>query len=95
VAASYVSQTKKQWMTLDVTNENYAAQYTAALGTVDKAISVAKDSERDMLRGARAELTEFDVMSLTNKHGVQRRLKASQYSGRFDHKLRHLSCLHQ
>lgn len=68
-------------MTLDVTNENYAAQYTAALATVDKAISDAKGSERDMLRSARAKLKEFNDITLTNKHAVQRRLKASQYSG--------------
>jgi hypothetical protein len=37
--ASYVSQTKKQWMTLDVIFEGYATQYTTALTTVDSAIA--------------------------------------------------------
>jgi Telomere resolvase len=78
--ASYISQTKKQWMTLDVIEEAYAAQYTAALSTVDAAITRAKGAEKEMLRGARAKLIEFNEMNLANKHAVQRRLKASQYS---------------
>jgi hypothetical protein len=57
--ASYVSQTKKQWMTLDVIFEGCAAQYTAALATVDSAMARAKGAEKEMLRGARAKLMEF------------------------------------
>jgi Telomere resolvase len=79
--ASYVSQTKKQWMNLNVINENYAVQYATAIGTVDKAISIAKGVERNLLRSARAKLVEFNGMNLANKHAVQRRLKAAQYSG--------------
>jgi hypothetical protein len=79
--ASYVSHTKKQWMNLNVINENYAVQYATAIGTVDKAISIAKGVERDLLRSARAKLVEFNGMNLANKHAVQRRLKAAQYSG--------------
>jgi hypothetical protein len=40
--ASHVSQTKKQWMNLNVINENYAVQYANAMSTVDKSISIAK-----------------------------------------------------
>jgi hypothetical protein len=54
--SSYVSQTKKQWMTLDVIFEGYATQYTAALTTVDSAIARAKGAEKEMLRSARAKL---------------------------------------
>jgi Telomere resolvase len=79
--ASYVSQTKKQWMTLDVIFEGYAAQYSAALATVDSAIARAKGTEKEMLCGARAKLIEFNEMNLASKHAVQRRLKAAQYSG--------------
>jgi integrase len=79
--ASYVSQTKKQWMTLDVIFEGYAAQYTAALTTVDSAIARAKGTEKEMLRSARAKLIEFNGMNLASKHAVQRRLKAAQHSG--------------
>jgi Telomere resolvase len=79
--ASYVSQTKKQWMNLNVINEKYAVQYATAIGTVDKSISIAKGVERELLRSARAKLVEFNDMNLANKHAVQRRLKAAQYSG--------------
>jgi Telomere resolvase len=79
--ASYVSQTKKQWMTLDVIFKGYAAQYTDALATVNSAIARAKGTEKEMLRSARAKLIEFNDMNLASKHAVQRRLKATQYSG--------------
>jgi hypothetical protein len=46
-------------MTLDVIFEGCAAQYTAALATVDSAIARAKGAEKEMLRGARAKLMEF------------------------------------
>ena len=48
--SSYISQTKKQWMTLDVIKEGYAAQYAAALATVDGAVTAARSSERETLR---------------------------------------------
>jgi hypothetical protein len=54
---------------------------TAALTTVDSAIARAKGAEKEMLRSARAKLLEFNDMNLANKHAVQRRLKAAQYSG--------------
>jgi hypothetical protein len=79
--ASYVSQTKKQWMTLDVINEAYATQYATAVATIDKAIAAAKGTEKETLRNARKKLLEFNDMNLANKHAVQRRLKAAQYSG--------------
>jgi hypothetical protein len=79
--SSYISQTKKQWMTLDVIFEGYAAQCTAALATVDAAIAKAKGAEKVALLNARAKLDEFNEMDLAHKHAVQRRLKASQYSG--------------
>jgi hypothetical protein len=79
--ASYISQTKKQWMTLDVINDGYAAQYTTARATVEKAIVAAKGSEREVLHSARAKLIEFNDMNLANKYAVQRRLRAVQYSG--------------
>jgi Telomere resolvase len=79
--SSYISQTKKQWMTLDVINENYASQYAAALASVDTAIAAARSSERETLRSARAKLVEFNELNLANKNTVQRRLRAAQYSG--------------
>eukprot|EP00953_Heterococcus_sp_UTEX-ZZ885_P013685 7814-Heterococcus_DN1.PRE.2 len=79
--SSYISQTKKQWMTLNVINENYTAQYTAALTTVDTAISNAKRTEKQTLRAARTKLLEFNGMNLADKNTVQRRLRATQYSG--------------
>jgi Telomere resolvase len=51
------------------------------LATVDSAIARAKGAEKEMLRSARAKLIDFNGMNLANKHAVQRRLKASQYSG--------------
>jgi hypothetical protein len=79
--SSYVSQVKKQWMTLDVVNEGYTAQYDVALATVGAAIAKAKSAEKEALLNARVKLTEFNEMNLAHKHAVQRRLKASQYSG--------------
>jgi Telomere resolvase len=79
--SSYVSQTKKQWMTLDVINENYASQYAAALTTVDTAMAAARSSERETLRNALARLVLFNDMNLAGKSTVQRRLRAAQYSG--------------
>jgi Telomere resolvase len=79
--SSYVSQTKKQWMTLDVINEDYASQYAAALASVDTAIAAARSSERETLRNALAKLVLFNDMNLANKNTVQRRLRAAQYSG--------------
>jgi Telomere resolvase len=68
-------------MTLNVINENFAAQYTAALTTVDTAINNAKGTEKQTLRAARTKLLEFNAMNLADKNTVQRRLKATQYSG--------------
>ena len=34
--ARYVSQTKKQWMNLNVINENYAVQYATAIALLTK-----------------------------------------------------------
>jgi hypothetical protein len=79
--SSYISQTKKQWMTLDVINENYAAQYTAALRTVDTAITKAKSTEKETLQAACTKLVEFNGLNLADKNTVQRRLRATQFSG--------------
>jgi integrase len=79
--SSYISQTKKQWMTLDVINENYAAQYTAALRTVETAITKARSTEKETLQAARTKLVEFHDMNLADKNTVQRRLRATQFSG--------------
>jgi Telomere resolvase len=79
--SSYISQTKKQWMTLDVINENYAAQYTVALSTVDTAITNAKHTEKETLQAARTKLVEFNGLNLADKNTVQRRLRATQFSG--------------
>jgi Telomere resolvase len=69
--SSYISQTKKQWMTLNVINENYTTQYDTALETVDTAISQGKTREKEVLRSARAKLVAFHDMNLTEKNTVQ------------------------
>eukprot|EP00953_Heterococcus_sp_UTEX-ZZ885_P013142 7514-Heterococcus_DN1.PRE.1 len=79
--SSYISQTKKQWMTLNIINENYTTQYDAALQAVDSAISQTKTREKEVLLSARAKLVAFNDMNLADKHTVQRRLRATQYSG--------------
>ena len=79
--SSYISQTKATWMTLDVISEDYAAQYTSAVATVDAAIAIARSAEKEMLRSAKSKLESFNAMNLAGKHAVQRRLKSSQYSG--------------
>ena len=79
--ASYISQTKKTWMTLDVISEDYAAQYTSAVVTVDAAIAAARSAEKEMLRSAKSKLASFNSMNLAGKHAVQRCLRSSQYSG--------------
>jgi integrase len=66
---------------LDVINEEYSSQYSAGLATVDKAVLTAKSSDRATLRSARSKLVEFNDMILANKDAVQRRLRATQYSG--------------
>jgi hypothetical protein len=73
--SSYISQTKKQWITLDVTNESYASQYAAALSQVDAA------TEKETLRAARIKIVEFNGLNLAEKNTVQRRLRATQFSG--------------
>jgi Telomere resolvase len=78
---SYISQTKKQWMSLNVINENYAAQYDAAVEAVDSAISQAKTRDKEVLRIARAKLEVFNDMNLAGKYNVQRRLRTAQYTG--------------
>ena len=79
--SSYISQTKATWMTLDVISEDYAAQYTSAIATVDAAIATARSAEKEMLRNAKTKLESFNAMNLAGKHAVQRRLRSSQYSG--------------
>jgi hypothetical protein len=79
--SSYVSQVKKQWMTLDVINDGYNAQYTAALTSIDTAIAQAKCEERDKLRAARAKLVQFNSMNLADKNTVQRLIRTTQYTG--------------
>jgi Telomere resolvase len=79
--SSYISQTKKQWMTLDVINESYATQYTAVVSKVDPAIARARSAEKEVLRAARSKLVEFNDMNLADKNTVQRRLRATQFSG--------------
>jgi integrase len=79
--SSYVSQTKKQWMTLEVIHPSYAAQYTAALRNVDTAIARSKGTEKQTLLAARAKLEQFNSLNLAEKNTVQRRLRATQFSG--------------
>jgi hypothetical protein len=79
--SSYISQTKKQWITLDVINERYASQYAAALRTVDTAITKARSTEKETLRVARIKLVEFNGLNLADKNRVRRRLRATQFSG--------------
>ena len=79
--SSYVSQVKKQWMTLDVVNDGYNAQYTAALASIDTAIAQAKSEERDRLCAARAKLIDFNGMNLADKNTVQRLIRSTQYAG--------------
>jgi integrase len=79
--SGYVSQTKKQWMTLEVINPGYAGQYTAALSQLDTAIARAKDTEKQTLLAARIKLEEFNGLKLADKNTVQRRLRAMQFSG--------------
>jgi Telomere resolvase len=78
---SYVSQTKKQWMTLNVISEAYAAQFLAAVAIVDDIIASAKTGEKEVLRNARKKLIAFNDTTLTEKHTVQRHLRSGQYSG--------------
>jgi hypothetical protein len=68
-------------MTLDVINKNYAAQYTAATSPVNTAIAEARSAEKGTLRAARAKLVEFDDMNLADRNTMQRRLRATQFSG--------------
>jgi hypothetical protein len=79
--SSYVSNVKKQWMTLDVVNEGYNLQYTAALARVDTAIAQAKSEDRDKLRAARIKLVQFHGMNLADKNTTQRLIRSTQYSG--------------
>jgi hypothetical protein len=79
--ASYLSQTKKQWMTLNVTSESYAAEYATALTSVNAAILRAKAAEKETLHSARAKLLAFHAMPLADKSTVQRRLRSAHYSG--------------
>jgi Telomere resolvase len=79
--SSYVSQTRKKWMTLDVINPGYAGQYTAALSQVNVAIARAKGTEKQTLLDARAKLEEFNGLNLADKNTVQRRLRTTQFSG--------------
>jgi hypothetical protein len=79
--SSYVSQVKKQWMTLDVINDGYNAQYATALASVDTAIAQAKSEERDKLCTARVKLVRFNDMNLADKNTVQRLIRSTQYSG--------------
>ena len=59
--SSYISQTKATWMTLDVISEEYAAQYTSAIATVDAAIAAARSAEKEMLRNAKSKLESFNA----------------------------------
>jgi integrase len=79
--SSYVSQVKKQWMTLDVINDGYDAQYTAALASIDTAIARAKGEEKEKLCAARVKLMQFHDMNLADKHTVQRLIRGTQFSG--------------
>jgi hypothetical protein len=79
--SSYVSQVKKQWMSLDVTNEDYGAQYDVVLARVDAAIAQATSAKKDMLRAARAKLVEFHGLNLADKNAIQRQIRGTQYSG--------------
>jgi hypothetical protein len=79
--SSYISQTKKQRITLDVINERYASQYAAALSQVDAATAKAKSAEKETLRAARIKLVEFNGLNLADKNSVPRRLRATQFSG--------------
>jgi hypothetical protein len=77
----YISQTKKHWITPDVINESYTSQYAAALRTVDTAITKTSSTEKETLQAARTKLVEFHETNLAEKHTVQRRLRATQFSG--------------
>ena len=68
--SSYISQTKATWMTLNVISEDYAAQYAAAVATVDAAFATARSTEKEMLRSAKSKLESFNAMNLAGKHAV-------------------------
>jgi Telomere resolvase len=78
---TYLSATKKQWLTLGVHNEAYPAQYAETLQRLDNMIRSATGVDKAALTAAKTKLVEFNTKSLTDKNGIQRRVRTTPYSG--------------
>ena len=70
--ASYLSQVKSQWITLEVISEEFATQYASALDEVDARAS--KESKKAVLRSAREKLVAFKEMNLSETHAQRGRV---------------------
>jgi hypothetical protein len=79
--ATYLSAVKKQWLTMDIHNEEYAAEHAAAVEKVDGMIRAATGTDKTALMAAKEKLVEFNSKSLTDKNGIQRRVRTTPYSG--------------
>ena len=79
--SSYLSQVKKQWMTLDVQNPTFPEQFATALQNIDTEIATLNKTEKAIMLQARARLLEFKDMSLVDKNAVQRLVRSRMYSG--------------
>jgi hypothetical protein len=79
--STYLTQIKKQWLTLNITSDTYASEYQSALATTRSWKSKAPASEAKTLDMAIEKLQEFNAMNMQEKYTVQRSLKSRNFTG--------------
>ncbi len=79
--STYISAIKKQWMTMEIHDDEYPRHYADALAKVNEMVKTSSGCERAVLLKAKEKLEAFHAMSLSDKYAMQRRIRTVPYSG--------------
>lgn len=79
--STYLTQIRKQWLTLNKTSGTYPAEFQAAIATVKNWQLKASTAETTTLDEALQQLHAFDNMNMQDKYNTQRSLKSHNFSG--------------
>ncbi len=78
--STYITQIKREWLSLNKTCESYSKDYNDLVSTVRGWKAKASSGESKTLEVALTKLQEFNTMSMQQKYSLQRSLKSRNYT---------------
>lgn len=79
--STYITQVKKEWLTLNKTSASYAGEFLAMTNKVRAWKAKASASEAKTLETALQKLQTFDAMNMQDKYNIQRSLRSHNFTG--------------